>query len=482
MRLYRPKSIRRLLLIGFVLIVVPLIVALIYTTVSVDRLIAQGQRALFSTVRATQSSQMLMEHIIAMERNALQYQVTGEAALLQVYQENHQKFMSTVNRLAALGSSPTQLSRLESLKKLAIEVNQELVDNAHDTLEVAMAIELFPGLSASARQMLVDSRNLVVTEVEKLDVKGTRVQRTLLVQAVALVPAALVLIAVFTLLITRPLRQMDDAIRRLGDGDLSRFVQIVGPRDMEQLGQRLDWMRLRLLEVEEEKNRFLRHISHELKTPLTALREGAELINEEVVGNLNPQQREIASILKDNSLRLQKLIEGLLDFNVASSKASRLHLEMVDLDAMIYTVIAEHRVAMLARELQLEVAMQPVRMRGDRNKLQTLVDNLLSNAIKFTPENGSLSIALFESEGQAIIEVEDSGSGIPENERRRIFEAFYQGSAASQGHVRGTGLGLSIAREYAHAHKGEIKVVNKMGKGACFRVSLPITGMETENA
>jgi two-component system sensor histidine kinase GlrK len=474
LRFYRPKSIRRLLLVGFVLVVAPLLVALVHATYEVDRLVAQGQRALFATVRATQSSQSLLEAITDMERNALQYKVLGDPALLAVYQENHAKFVDTVQRLAALNLSDLQHERLELMRRIEQEVSETLEKFGHDAKETATAIDGFAGLAQDARSMLVDNRRLVEHEVATLENKGAEVQRSLVVQAMALVPGALVMAGIFTVLITRPIRQMDQAIRRLGDGDFSKPAQIVGPRDLEQLGERLDWMRTRLLEVEQEKTRFLHHISHELKTPLTAIREGSELLNEKVVGNLNPQQAEIAVILRDNTLQLQKLIENLLDFNIASSRITRLHLERVALRSLIYNVLTDHKVAVLARQLVLDVSLEQIDIEADRAKLQTLVDNLISNAIKFSPDKGKLRIRLRVREGQAIIEVADSGPGIPEQERRRVFDAFYQGSNVANGHVRGTGLGLSIAREYAQAHSGYIEVINGTLPGACLRVVVPL--------
>jgi len=482
LRLYRPKSIRRLLLVGFLLVVVPLLLALIHATYEVDRLVAQGQRALFATVRATQSSQLLLEAITDMERNARQYKVLGDEALLTVYQENHDKFMDTTRRLSALNLPALQRERLDMMVKVETSVSDALTRFAHDSPEIAAAVDGFAGLARDARKMLVDNRKLVEREVDTLENNGAEVQRSLVVQAMALVPGALVMAGIFTVLITRPIRQMDKAIRRLGDGDFSRPAHIVGPRDLEQLGERLDWMRTRLLEVEQEKDRFLRHISHELKTPLTAIREGAELLNEEVVGHLNPQQAEIAAILRDNTLQLQKLIENLLDFNVASSRASTLHVERVALRSLIYNVLTDHKVAALSRQLVLDVSLDPVELDGDRAKLQTLVDNLVSNAIKYSPEKGRLRVHLQAREGQAVIEVADSGPGIPEAERRRIFDAFYQGSNAANGHVRGTGLGLSIAREYAHAHGGYIEVIDGDSPGACLRVILPLQYTEEKCA
>jgi two-component system sensor histidine kinase GlrK len=456
----------------------PLMVALIHATYEVDRLVAQGQRALFATVRATQGSQLLLESITDMERNALQYKVLGDEALLDVYRDNHQKFIDTTKKLAALNLSDLQHERLQMMIRVDTEVSEALELFPHDAEETANAISGFASLARDARKMLVDNRKLVEREVGIMENKGAEVQRSLVVQAMALVPGALIMAGIFTILITRPLRRMDEAIRRLGDGDFSRPAQIVGPRDLEQLGERLDWMRTRLLEVEQEKTRFLQHISHELKTPLTAIREGAELLSEEMVGHLNPQQAEIAAILRDNTLQLQKLIENLLNFNVASSRAFTLYVEPVALRSLIYNVLTDHKVAVLARQIVLDVSLQPVEIQGDRAKLCTVVDNLVSNAIKFSPERGRLRVYLESRDGQAIIEVADSGPGIPEAERRRVFDAFYQGSNTANGHVRGTGLGLSIAREYAQAHGGYIEVIDSESAGACLRVVLPLEQAE----
>jgi two-component system sensor histidine kinase GlrK len=482
MRLYRPKSIRRLLLVGFVLVVIPLIMALIHAMYSVDQLVVQGQRALFATVRATHGSEQLANAITDMERNALQYKVLGDGDLLDVYHENRQQFLQIAKRLARLNLSAIHRERLDMIVEMEGKVNHVLNNLPYDVPETARAVENFSSLASEARKILDDNRELVKREVAQLEANGVRVQRDLMVHAMALVPAAMILTAIFAILITRPIQQMDQAIRRLGEGDFSRPARIKGPQDLEQLGKRLDWMRTRLLEVDQDKNRFLNHISHELKTPLTAIREATELLNEGVTGSLNTQQGEIVEILRDKSIQLQSLIEDLLDFNIASSRDSQLRVEHVSLRPLIESVLADHRVAALARQLRLEISLQSVEIEGDHVKLRTLIDNLVSNAIKFSPEQGHLRIRLEQQGEQAVIEVADSGPGIPEEERRRVFDAFYQGASSTGVQVRGTGLGLSIAREYALAHKGYIEVINSEGPGACLRVILPIKISGTRHA
>jgi two-component system sensor histidine kinase GlrK len=193
-----------------------------------------------------------------------------------------------------------------------------------------------------------------------------------------------------------------------------------------------------------------------------------------VVGELNEQQREIAGILRDSSLQLQKLIENLLNFSMMRSRASSLFRSRVELKSIIESVLEGHKVAILSHKLDLQLSLLPISLAGDKEKLRIMVDNLVSNAIKYSPEGASLWVLLSRRDNQAVIEVTDSGPGIPPAERKRIFEAFYQGAPAGEGHVRGTGLGLSIAGEYAHAHGGDISVLDSGKTGARFQIVLPL--------
>jgi two-component system sensor histidine kinase GlrK len=455
-------------------VALPLIAALVLATLSVDRLVIHSQHALLQGVLVTQGTQVLVEAITAMERNARQYQVLGDKVLFDVYEENHAKFVDTARTLKALEMTGGQGELLDELLVLENEMQVVLGTFPHDAPETAAALAGFGELSVIARQILVDNQDLISRGVEQIQHNAANVQRTLVLQAVALVPAALLLIALFAVLITRPIKQIDTSIRRLGDGKFNQPVVVKGPRDLEQLGERLDWLRKRLLELEQEKTKFLQHISHELKTPLTAIREGTELLNERVVGELNAQQREITSILQDSSIQLQKLIENLLNFSMVRTKTSTLFSKRLDLKPLIEEVLEGHKVAILFRELDLRCVLQSVQVNGDGEKLRIMVDNLVSNAIKYSPNNKPLWVMLSKRGNNAIIEVADSGPGIPEAQHERIFEAFFQGTPANKSHVRGSGLGLSIAREYAQAHGGDITVVKPKSVGACFRVVLPL--------
>lgn len=474
MNFFRPRSILTLILTGFSLVALPLVAGLVIATLSVERLVTHGQQALMQGVLVTQGSQELVEAVRDMERNARQYQVLGKQELFSIYQENHTRFVDAVRSLKTQQLLSGQSSLLEKLRATEGELHTVLESHPHDAQEYDDALRSFNDLSGMARKILLENQDLISRGVEQMQDASENVKRTLVIQAVALVPAAFVLTVIFAVLISRPVRQIDRAIHRLGDGEFGRSAVITGPRDLQQLGERLDWLRMRLLELEQDKTRFLQHMSHELKTPLTAIREGTELLREQIAGDLNEQQREIAGILHDNSLQLQKQIEDLLNFSIAQSRSGGLVLRPVALAPVIEEVLADHKIAMMSRRLEPDVRLQPVTVQGDREKLRVLVDNLVSNAIKYSPDDSRLSVSLASTPQEAVLQVSDAGPGIPVEEQERVFDAFYQGAPADRGAVRGTGLGLSIAREYAQAHGGTVSVVESGRRGACLQVRLPL--------
>lgn len=466
----RTRSILQLILFSFILVMVPLIVALLTAAIYVDRLSKHAQRSVFEAVAATQSSRMLVEHVISMERSARQFQVLNDRALLEVYRDRHHQFQQVARRLQELSSS--QRDAISAITRQEQNAFRLLDDPATDAATIASAIDAFPAINSAARAILAESSNLIGDSVNELQQLARRAQNLLFWQTMSLIPLALILFMVFTALILKPMRRLHQAIRRLGDGQFDSEIAISGPNDLRELGERLEWMRRRILTLENQKLMFLRHMSHELKTPLTTIREGSELLGDQLVGALNAEQAEIAAMLRQNSLRLQKLIEDLLSFSIMERDVLRVRCEPLALDQVIGDVLAGYRLPARAKSVIVETRIEPVTLIGDRDKLRSVVDNLVSNAVKYSPVNGRITVSLTGSNDRAVIDVQDEGPGVDEDERGRIFNAFYQGRARASGPVKGTGLGLSITREFVHLHHGTIEVI-ATGHGAHFRVSLP---------
>jgi two-component system sensor histidine kinase GlrK len=294
-------------------------------------------------------------------------------------------------------------------------------------------------------------------------------------QMLAAIAVAVVLALVFGFWLGRPLKRLEAAVVGLGENRLDVPVRIAGPIDVRALGRRLEWLRLRLLELDADKSRFLRHVSHELKTPLAALREGVALLEEGVAGSLSEGQREVARILRQNTAVLQAQIEDLLRFNAAAFEARQLVRKPTELKAFLAECTARQRLQWQARQLAVRIEGEPLTVEVDVEKLGTALGNLLSNAIRFSPLRATIRFSVSRLPGRACIDIVDEGPGVAPADRARIFEPFYRGELQPADAPRGSGIGLSIVYEVITAHGGQIELLPD-GPGAHFHIELPHAG------
>ncbi|HEY7240920.1 MAG TPA: ATP-binding protein [Burkholderiales bacterium] len=468
-----PRSFLGLLLAGFTLVALPLVGALAYSAWNTERLAGESRSAVFNASQAARSSRALVERIGTIERLAQQAAVLDDPELLQGYARAHRSFRSLADEIAELPLDGAQLAAL----KRAVSYEQGLYDLLTGMPRVRLEPEEITArvdqLVDAAREVLAINNLIVDREVEHLRASADEVQRGLILLLLFSTAVALTIALALTRYISRPIATIDNAIRQLGGADFSRPIAVRGPEDLRYLGRRLDWLRRRLEEFETQKNRFLRHVSHELKTPLTALREGAELLNDQVAGPLVPAQKQVVSIVRDNSVKLQRLIEELLDYQRALHAAASLEVKPVGLDSLVTEAVRAHELAARSKDLRLEIDAEAAMLEGDPEKLRSIIDNLVSNAVKFTPPGGRITVKARVQSGEAVIEVIDSGPGVPPEERESIFDLFFRGRGKGEGtRIKGSGLGLAIARELVEAHGGRIAVVPE-GRGGHFRVTLP---------
>jgi signal transduction histidine kinase len=230
----------------------------------------------------------------------------------------------------------------------------------------------------------------------------------------------------------------------------------------------------RLRELDRLKDQFIATISHELRTPLTSIHGYLDLVLEGEAGDLTDEQRQFLSIVVRNSDRLRRLVNDLLVVSEADA-GLELDLSDVDLRAIAQDSVESVRPQAEAAGISLELTTQRAfLLTGDPGRLEQLLDNLISNALKFTPGGGRVSIRIRQSGELAVLEVEDTGMGIPADEQEFLFDRFFRARAAGEQAIQGTGLGLSIAQEIAQAHGGRIQFTSREDVGTTFRVELPL--------
>src|SRR5437763_9667111 len=440
-----PRSFLGLLLTGFTLVMAPLVGALAYSAWNTERLAGLSRSAVFNASQAARASRSLVDRIAAIERVAQQITVLNDPELAVDYARIHRSFKQLAEEIGQLPLDDGQVAALTRTVDQEQSLYDLLTEQPRPKIDTKVVSGRMDGLIESAREVLAINNRIVDREVHRLSLKAEQVQRGLVVLVFLSTAVALTIALALTRYIARPISEIDGAIRQLGGADFSRPIPVRGPEALRCLGRRLDWLRRRLDEFETQKNRFLRHVSHELKTPLTALREGAELLHDEVAGPLVPAQRQVVGIMRDNSVKLQRLIEELLDYQRALHAAESLEMKTVELDGLVRDAARPHELAAQAKGLRLTIDAQPVMLEADPQKLRSIVDNLISNAVKFTPAGGTIAVRARSAAGEAVIEVVDSGPGVPPEERESIFNLFFRGRSKGEGgRVKGSGLGLAI--------------------------------------
>jgi two-component system, NtrC family, sensor histidine kinase GlrK len=476
MQWVRPKSLSGLMLFGLGLLALPLLVAIITAALQIRTLATTGQKIVIEGVTAARASQQLFSQIASLERTARLYDVLNDSKLLESYEQEDEAFSGTRAKLYVNATMATRqtLAQLATMQRSIRAILLTTPASTAATGTAALAKQ-FSTLSSLADKVAEQSNEQIDAEVASLQRQTDHARARLFWEAAGLLPVTLVEIITLTLMVGRPLRQIDRAINEIGHGSISHPINVRGPHDLERLGAQLEWLRLRLLEVAQERNRFLRHMSHELKTPLANIREGTELLMDGAVGELDPAQREVSAILRENGIKLQRMIENLLSFS-AWQTSSSVGLETTEfrLRPVVKQVLENQQLTLLSQRVRLDVQVEDVTLVADRGKIRLILENLVSNAVKYSPKGGTIHIKAATASSSLIIDVADNGPGIPKEDRDHVFEAFYTGRAARSTAVKGTGIGLSVVLEFVAAHGGTVQIVDGEYPGAHFRIRMPI--------
>jgi two-component system, NtrC family, sensor histidine kinase GlrK len=473
MRWLLPKSLNGFLLVGLIVLAGPLLVAMLNATVQMRRLADTSQRLVADGVQTTRLSQDLYAQIALLERSARLYEVLGDDSVLTAYRDHDSRLSTIVVALIGQLHSPDAKAQLSRLIDKQAEIRTQVMNTrspAKESPELASAFVVLGELAYSAAGL---SNQQIDTDVAGLQHETDVARRELFLQCSLLLPLVLIVVLLFALRLSRPLRQIDRAIGELGRGNFSHEIAVSGPVDLERLGHQLEWLRNRLLELAQERNRFLRHMSHELKTPLANIREGTELLTDGAVGELTTAQREVTDILRDNGIKLQRLIENLLGFSAWQSNSTGLEVTEFRLRPVVRQVLENQQLTLVSQRVRLDVSIEDLTLAADRGKVRLILENLLSNAIKYSPRGGVINMRALADGEALILEVADSGPGVPPEERARIFEAFYTGRAPA-GRVPGTGIGLSVVNEFVNVHQGTVEIVDGEFVGAHFRIRMPL--------
>lgn len=253
------------------------------------------------------------------------------------------------------------------------------------------------------------------------------------------------------------------------------FREFVLRYELSQNRQKLEETNQKLVEMDRIKSRFFANISHELRTPLTLLLAPLQTVIQEWDAALQPDMRQLLLIMQSNGMRLLKLINDLLDLVRLESGKMEVKREPIAIEPFLYGLTNAVKKSAEDRGIHLETVSDPAitTVLADSDKLERILLNLLFNALKFTPAGGKVEVKAKRENGELLLEVSDTGTGISEEQLPFIFDRFWQADTSSQRKYRGVGIGLALVKELVEVQGGNVAVTSEIGKGTQFTVRLP---------
>jgi signal transduction histidine kinase len=305
------------------------------------------------------------------------------------------------------------------------------------------------------------------TESEDLE---ERTWDAVVIALAAGVLAALASAGFLAVRITRDLARLSAAAAQVADGTFTGQLPIRRRDEVGELAQAFQRMAAQLQEIDRSKEEFFAQVSHEFRTPLTAMREATSLLRDRVAGPIAEKQDRLLEIIGSSCERLLRLVNQILELSRIRARLQTIEPRRVHLTAVMESALQELRPQAEARHLDLRASAENgVAVEGDEEQLTEVFVNLVGNAIKYTPEGGRVQVRLARRDDGVEIEVGDNGPGIPEQDLPHVFDRFWQ----ARGVEGGSGLGLAIVKSIVEAHGGRVWAGSEPGEGTRFTVRLP---------
>jgi two-component system sensor histidine kinase GlrK len=395
--------------------------------------------------------------------------------------KDFERYLEEAMTLAASGEIRQVLSRLEErhrayqelfAKEVALlEAGSPLPENRNEEEKEQMLNQALAEL-AQLRTLIHQS---TFGKVRELDEAGVKAQT----MAVVITAVAFLLGLLLSVSITRsiivPLSRMRKKTVEIAAGALEPDLDLPSPPEIGALAQAFNTMCAKLKEVDRMKSEFFSLMSHELRTPLTSIREGTNLFLEGKGGEVTQKQRKLLTIISEESNRLIRLVNSLLDLSKLEAGMVPFHITGNDLPPLIVRTLDELMPLAESRNITLEKEIKEIpQVAMDSERIREALRNLIGNALKFTPPGGSVRVVVRRTDEGVQISVIDTGPGIPREQIGGIFEKFRQVSPADSRRLQGTGLGLAIVKHIIHAHGGRIWVESEVGQGSTFTFVLPV--------
>lgn len=400
-------------MVAFCLVLLPLLGLAWQAYQSFDELSNQAAQISISTVQDARRSEEMSSLALEMERSYRQYCVLGNETLKNVW---HKQYLRYEDYLARQKQSTPDPRYTDDIAGSLGQLSVLQCENGEPVAAMTTHLEAFARSNADLVQAI---REANFRRGEELQNAIARKGQSFGWQSLLVFVLSTGLIILFTRMIIGPVKVIERMVNRTGEGRnlIQRLDNFNGPRELRSLALRIVWLSERLDWLESQRHEFLRHISHELKTPLASMREGTELLADEVAGPLTADQKDVVSILSESSRHLQVLIEQLLEYN-RTLVDSPTEAKWVNLDTVVHEVVNAHSLPARSKEITTDLALDETSVWAEPVLLTRVLDNLYSNAVHYGAESGKIRITSRKAGQHIQIDVANTGTPIPKKSRK----------------------------------------------------------------
>ena len=485
---------------GYGLFIAVLIALVIYQVITIYRM--QGISKTLSDInfQNARNSLQAMRDLDLVEEFTKKWFASADPDYLKElerYQKDFQGSLVDLRKRANSGEEQAELKRLLQYWD-AYMADVKLVQQAPPQKGSALPLEIEEHLDRLGTQTNSVYQATLASMSSKVEGSRRTAETAVMVLWVVTV-AALAISILVSLLIVRsifkPLAHLTEGTRAIADGKFFYRLDTSRNDEFSQVARDFNKMTSRLNELDELKKGFVSHVSHELKGPLASMRETIQLLLEEIPGPLTDKQKRLLELNLQSGTRLTSMIGNLLDLSKTEAGAMEYELKSQDLTPLVRTAIAELEVQAQERQVQItaDAPEQPLVLECDGDRIVQVVLNIVGNAVKFSPRHAAVNVSVekingipestpdrfrqllagSEKDGYfGLVTVSDSGPGIPDSDKEKVFEKFHQVKQGKKIAGQGVGLGLSICRTIIQAHRGAIWVEDNPGGGSRFKLLL----------
>jgi two-component system sensor histidine kinase GlrK len=462
----QPASLRQFILLSFFLALIPLAVLLWQSNSALSDVSRFAVAEAESSVDSVKRAENMQNLVIDIERAVRQFGILRTDSLSTLATTHLQNYQQMLQQVCLDLDAPllcqAQAAQVTTLLQNFLHASNEELSPTLQTLRQQQQ-QLTEQIWQRLEQRLQTQQSFVVDA-----------QNQLAWQSVTLVLLTLLLVLWAQARIASPIKQLDTMIRSIGQASHHfPHEQVVGPRELTELGEQLRWLASRLQQLEALRLILLRHASHELKTPLSSIKEGCALLSEQLVGPLNGQQMEVVTLLNGSADRLSQLTEQLLDYNRLLQQAKP-EFAWHDSQQLLDSCFADHALSLQQRRQFIQLDCQLPRIYTDAMLFRRILDNLINNAQAYGGEGSPVWVVLKPHEKFMLLDVANNGTPIPAELRAKLFEPFQRGKAPRFDAVQGSGLGLSIVSDCARLLGGMAEIIDVNYADVCIRVRLPM--------